>query len=277
MRRLAFGIVVLAVFAVGMIATFPTGSLVATLLARLPPDAARTVERVGSSRLGLRGFTLEDVTLRPWADAPALEVRSLSLHPSLLGLLRGRWGRPWHVEARACAGTATAKVDRREDDTVDVTFSGLDLVACLAPFELRDPVAGRATGEATLVVTPAARTWTGALTLADARWQARNVPRHLALRADRATIRWRLDDALRLDDFALANDEFTASGSGTIRFPPPPAAPELDLLVRLEPSAAMPQAHRDLLSRLPGSPPDRAGARTYRLAGPLDAPLLAIP
>lgn len=277
MKRLAIGVVATAVFVAGVLATFPAGPLVTALLARLPPDAARTIERVGSSRLRPSGLALEDVTVRPWPDTPPLEVRSLALRPSLLGLLRGRWGRPWHVEARVCAGTIRANLDHREADTVDVAFSGLDLVACLAPFALRDPVDGRATGEAALVVTPAARTWTGVLTLAGARWQPQNVPRHLALRADRATIRWRLDDALHLDDVTLTNDEFTASGGGSIRFPPPPAAPELDLRVRVEPTAGMPQAHRDLLSRLPGSPPDRAGARTYRLVGPLDAPRLAIP
>jgi type II secretion system protein N len=270
-RRLVVAVVVVAIFATGLIVTFPAGPLVAALLARLPPDVAAAVERVGSSRLGLRGLTLEDVTLRLRADAPALEIRSLSLRPSLLGFLRGRWGRPWHVEARACAGTASADFDLADDGTVDVTFSGIDLVACLAPFALRDSVAGRATGRARLVVTPAARMWTGVLDLTDARWQARNVPSHLALRADRASLRWRLDDVLHLEELTLANDEFTASGGGTLRFAPSPAAPELDLRVRIEPRAGMPQAHRDLLSRLPSSPPDQAGARTYRLVGPLDA------
>ena len=207
MRRLVVGVVVAAVFVAGLLATFPAGPLVTALLARLLPDTARAVERVGSSRLGLRGLTLEDVTLRPWADAPPLEIRSLALRPSLLGLLRGRWGRPWHVEAQVCAGTASADFDRAEDQPVDVTFDRLDLVACLAPLALRDPVAGRATGRATLVVTPAARSWTGILDLTDARWQARNVPSHLALRADQATIRWRLDDALHVDQLALANGE----------------------------------------------------------------------
>jgi len=276
-RRLAIAVVVVAVFGAGLIVTFPAGPLVAALLARLPPDVAGAVERVGSSRLGLRGLTLEDVTLHPWVDAPALHIRSLSLRPSLLGVLRGRWGRPWHVGARACAGTANADFDLGDEGTLDVTFAGLDLVVCLAPFALRDSVTGRATGRATLRVTPAAHLWTGVLDLADARWQARNVPSHLALRADRASLRWRLDDVLYVDDLTLANDEFTASGSGTLRFAPSPAAPELDLRVRLEPKADMPQAHRDLFSRLPGSPPDQAGARTYRLVGALDALRLATP
>jgi type II secretion system protein N len=276
-RRLAIGVVLVAVFAAGLIVTFPAGPLVAALLARLPPDVAGAVERVGSSRLGLRGLTLEDVTLRPWADAPPLEIRSVSLRPSLLGLLRGRWGRPWHVEARACAGTASADFDRGDDDAVDVTFGGLDLVACLAPLALRDPVSGRATGRAALLVTPATHVWSGVLELADARWQPRNVPSHLALRADRASARWRLDDALHVDELTLANDEFTASGNGLLRFAPSPAAPELDLHVRLAPTSGMPQAHRDLLGRLPGSPPERSGARTYRLVGPLDALRLATP
>jgi hypothetical protein len=90
-------------------------------------------------------------------------------------------------------------------------------------------------------------------------------------------MRWRLDDALHLEDLALANDEFTASATGIVHFPPALAAPELDLRVRLQPSAAMPQAHRDLLNKLRGSPPDASGARTYRIGGPLDALQLGTP
>ena len=78
-------------------------------------------------------------------------------------------------------------------------------------------------------------------------------------------------------DLALANAEFSASGSGIVRFPPAPAVPEVDLRVRLQPSAGMPQAHRDLLNRLPGSPPEASGARTYRIGGPIDAPQLGMP
>jgi hypothetical protein len=115
------------------------------------------------------------------------------------------------------------------------------------------------------------------LQLAGARWQALGVPRNLALLADQATIRWRFDDQLHIDDLVLSNAEFSATGSGVVRFPPAPAAPELDLRVRLQPNATMPQAHRDLLNRLPGSPPDASGARTYRIAGPTDAPQLGMP
>jgi type II secretion system protein N len=278
MKRLAVAVAVLLVFAAGVVVTFPTGPLVDTILARLPPATARAIERVGSSRLGFRGLTLEDVTLRPRPDAPPLEVRSVSVRPSLLGLVMGRSGRPWQVHMSACDGTATARVDRQAgEDTVNVQFTGIDLAPCLAPFTLRDPVEGRATGDAALIVTPAARTWAGVLTLADAHWLAQGMPRHLALRAEQATLRWRFDDALHVDDFALANDEFTASGTGVVHFPPAPAAPELDLRIHLQPSATMPQAHRDLLSKLPGSPPDATGARTYRIGGPLDAPQIGRP
>lgn len=278
MKRIALGLLVLAVFAAGTIATFPTERLVHALMARLPPHAARAVERVGSSHLGLQGLTLEDVTLRPRPEAPPLEIRSLSLRPSLLGLLRGRAGRPWQASVHGCAGTASARLDREsEDDTLALQFADVDLVACLAPLQLRDVIEGRATGDATMMVTPQARTWSGLLGLAGARWQAPGVPRHLALRADRATVRWRLDEVLHIDDLALENDEFSASGSGRVRFPPAPAAPELDLRIRVQPTAAMPQAHRDLLNRLRGSPPDASGARTYRIDGPLDAPQLGTP
>jgi type II secretion system protein N len=263
MKRLALGIVVLLVFGAGVVATFPTGPLVDALLARLPPTTAGAVERV---------------TLRPRADAPPLEIGSLSVRPSLLGLLTGRGGRPWQVRVDACDGTATAHVDRRADeDTVNVQFTDLDLAPCLAPFALSDPVEGRATGEAALIVTPDARSGAGIVNLAGARWLAAGMPPHLALRAEQATMRWRLDDTLHVDDFALANEEFTASGTGVVHFPPSPAAPELDLRIRLQPSATMPQAHRDLLSKLRGSPPDATGARTYRIGGPLDAPQLGMP
>jgi len=278
MKRLAVALVVLLVFAAGIVVTFPTGPLVEAILARLPPATARAFERIGSSRFTTRGLTLEDVTLRPRADAPPLEVRALSLRPSLLGLLTGRGGRPWQVYANACDGTATVWIDRRADeDIANVRFTDLDLAACLVPLALRDPVEGRATGEAALVVAPDTRTGEGTLTLANALWQAQGVPRHLALHAEQATMRWRFDDRLHIDDFAMTNEEFTASGTGVVQFPPPPAAPELDLRIRLQPAATMPQAHQDLLSKLPGSPPDADGARTYRIGGPLDAPQLGMP
>jgi type II secretion system protein N len=276
-KRLVFWLVVLAVFTAGMIATFPTDRLVQELLARLPADAARTVEHVGSSHLGLHGLTLEDVTLRPRPDAPPLALRSVAIRPSLLGVLRGRGGRPWQAWVHGCAGSASATLGPAPDDIVTIHFADLDLVACLVPLQLRDVVEGRATGDATLVTDPQARTWSGVLGLTGARWQAPRVPRNLALRADQATIRWRFDDQLHVDDLTLSNDEFSASGSGVVRFPPPPAAPELDLRVRIQPTAAMPQAHRDLFNRLPGSPPEPGGARTYRIAGPTDAPQLGVP
>ena len=127
------------------------------------------------------------------------------------------------------------------------------------------------------MASPQASSWSGVLRLAGARRQAPGVPRNLALLADQATIRWRFDDQLHVDDLALSNAEFSATGSGVVRFPPVPAAPELDLRIRVQPSATMPQAHRDLLNRLLGSPPDASGARTYRIAGPTDAPQLGRP
>ena len=97
MKRLQFWLVVLTVFAAGMIATFPTDRLVAALLARLPPETAGIVERVGSSHLGLQGLRLENVTLRPRPDAPPLELRlqppALRLLASLPGRLRWRSAR----------------------------------------------------------------------------------------------------------------------------------------------------------------------------------------
>ena len=75
----------------------------------------------------------------------------------------------------------------------------------------------------------------------------------------------------------MTNDEFTASGAGAIHFPSPAGPPELDLHIRLQPTRTMPQAHRDLLNRLPGSPPEAGGARTFRIGGSLDAPQLGMP
>jgi type II secretion system protein N len=277
-RLLAFAIVVVVAFAAGLMVSFPTGRVVDAALARLPPRAAAAVERVGTSYLSLGGLTLDDVTLRPYPEAPPLEVRSLSLRPSLLGLLRGRQGWPWHVTVRTCDGTARGEADRAVDDgTIRLRFEALDLVPCLAPLEPRGAIEGRASGDAALALAPGGTTGSGTVTLAAARWLAEGMPAHLALRADQATIRWRLDGALHLDDFTLSNDEYTATGSGLVRLQPPPAAPEIDLRVRVQPARTMPQAHRDLLSKLPGSPPDATGARTYRIAGPLDAPVLGVP
>ncbi|HXH05291.1 MAG TPA: type II secretion system protein GspN [Vicinamibacterales bacterium] len=278
MKRIGIALLVLAVFVAGTIATFPALRLAHALVARLPPDTARAVERIDSAHLGFGGLTLEDVTLRPRPNAPPIVVRTLSLRPSLLGIVRGRQGRPWHVRAHGCAGRLTATLDDRAGtDVVSVAFEDLDLVACLAPLQRRDVIEGRAAGEATLLVQPGARTWNGVLRLAGARWQAPGVPRHLALRADDATVRWRLDDVLHIDELALTNEDFSASGTGLVRFPAAPGALELDLRIRVQPTAAMPQANRDLFARLPGSPPEAGGARTFRIRGPLDAPQIGPP
>ena len=150
---------------------------------------------------------------------------SLDIHP----LVRGRGGWPWHVSARACDGTASAEVDRAANDgTVRVRFEALDLVPCLASLAPRGAVAGRASGDAALALTAGTSTGGGTLTLAGASWLPEGMPRHLALIADQATVRWRLDGALHLDDFTLTNEEYTATGSGLVRLRPPPAAPEID-------------------------------------------------
>ena len=67
------------------------------------------------------------------------------------------------------------------------------------------------------------------------------------------------------------------SGAGRIHFATQDGAPELDFRVRVQPTAAMPQAHRDLFRKLPGSPPEADGARSFRIGGPLDAPILGMP
>jgi type II secretion system protein N len=279
MRRLSVALFVLVVFTAGVIATFPTERLARVLRARLPPAVARVVARVGTTRLGCRGLTIDDLTLRARPAAPTLDVRSLSLRPSLLGLLAGRGGRPWEVQGSACGGGATAHLDRAPDgDALTVRFQALDLAACLAPLEPNGPVEGSADGEAAFTLGSGTVMGRGTLAVTQARWQPAGVPHHFPLRAERATLRWTLADrTLRIDDFAMTNDEFAASGTGAIHFPSPPGTAELDMRIHLQPARTMLQAHRDLLNKLPGSPPDATGGRTFHIGGPLDAPQIGMP
>jgi type II secretion system protein N len=279
MKRLLLGVGLLVVFTAGVLATFPTQRLVDALLTRLPAATTRRIEHIGSSRLGLRGLTLENVTLRVHAGAPALALEEVSLRPSVLGLLVGRSGRPWQARATACGGTATVHLDRESrGDTIALQFDGLDLATCLVPFEPTGPVEGRATGTADFVVAGDDVDGRGSLALRAVRWRPPGVPRHVPLHAEEATLGWTFDEqTFRVDDFAMTNDEFAATARGVIRFPRPRDVPQLDLRIHLQPTATMPQAHRDLLSRLRGSPPDATGGRTYRIAGPLDAPVLEAP
>jgi type II secretion system protein N len=277
-KRLAVAAVVLAAFAAGIVASIPSDFLVARLRPRLPPAAAQAIERVGSARLGLGGLTLRDVSVRPRPDAPAVAVDPMTLRPSLLGLL-GRGGRPWHVRADACGGAVHANVDRvAPRDTMALTFRAIDLATCLAPLALASPLTGTASGEADVVVEGALLAGRGTVSLERARWSLRDWPANLAPEADTAAWRWTLEGrTLQVEDFALSNRTMGVSGAGRIHFPAPDGTPEVDFRVRVQPTDAMPQAHRDLFRKLPGSPPETSGARTFRIGGPLDAPILGMP
>lgn len=278
MKRLALFGLLLAVFAGGVAATFPTETIVRLALGRLPPALANAVEQVGAARLGRHGLTLEDLRLRADPAGPPLELRSVSLRPSLVGIVTGRGGRPWHVALAACDGTARATFDRTDGaDALALRFDGIDLGPCLAPFEPRGPVTGRASGEATLTGMAGGLHGAGTLTLTDARWDAERIPRHVPLRAEEATLRWRLDGAFHIDEFTARNDELVASGNGIFEAAPAGSSRSMAVRVRIEPTRDMPQAHRDLLNRLPGSPPDTRGGRTYAIGGSLDAPQLGMP
>jgi type II secretion system protein N len=282
MKRFAVAAVVVLAFVAGLVATFPSERLVAAVLARLPPRAAAAVEHVGSARLGPGWLTLTDVTLRVRADAPPVAVREVRMRPSLRGLLLGRRGRPWHVTAAACGGGTTADLDRdRNGDRYHLRFERLDLAACLPPLAL-EAATGVASGDAELAVRNGVTTGLGTLALENTRWLPAGFPAHMAFVAEQATLRWTLADrTIVVDEAAMSNPAMTATGTGSMRLPEShpgaAAAPLLDLQVRVAPTAAMPQGHSDLQRKLPGGPPDASGTRTFRIRGPLDAPMLGPP
>jgi type II secretion system protein N len=278
-RRLAVAAVVLVAFVAGLLVSIPSDFLVARLRARLPPRVALAVERIGSARLGFGGLTVRDVSLRPRAEAPPIAVDWASFRPSLIGLLTGRGGRPWQVHARACGGEWSGTLDGAPPrDAITLAFRAVDLATCLAPLALTSPLVGTASGDADLTMDGQLVTGQGSVALERARWSLRDWPANLAPEADAATWRWIFDErALRIEDFGMSNRTMGASGAGQLNFPAFEGTPELDFRIRVQPTAAMLQGHRDLFRKLLGSPPEADGARTFHIGGPLDAPVLGMP
>src|SRR6185295_15606779 len=147
-RRLTIAALVLGVFVVVGILTFPTDALVQATLDRLPLPDQMTLAFTGA-RLRPSGLRLEQVHVVRPDGQPAFDAEWLRLQPSLLGFWRDGTGRPWSIGAGTCQGTveATIGVDRHATP-ISVTLDNVELASCLAYVRHVDAY-GRVSGTAT--------------------------------------------------------------------------------------------------------------------------------
>jgi type II secretion system protein N len=270
MRRALVVAAATAVFAAVLALSFPTDELARWGLARTPLPDGRfiTFER---AHLRPWGLVLDGATLRQ-PDGGALYTADwLRLRPS--------WsGPPWRLAAGLLGGTVDARLDTDRDvQTVEFTWTDLDLERLLAALQRGDRVSGRASGSTGLRLTAAdSASGSGEIVLRDAAWQPSlgalaDAPVH----AEHATLRWDLADRrLSVAAFDLQGREMNLAASGHIEVAAALDASTLDLHVSLTPRPGMPEQMRQLLDGLPRG---ADGTRDFVLAGTLDAPRIARP
>jgi type II secretion system protein N len=270
MRRALVVAAATAVFAVVLALSFPTDQLARWGLARAPLPDGRfiTFER---AHLRPWGLVLDGATLRQ-PDGGALYTADwLRLRPS--------WsGPPWRLAAALLGGTVDARLGTDRDvQTVEFTWTDLDLERLLATLQRGDRVSGRASGSTGLRLTAAdSPSGSGEIVLRDAVWQPSlgalaDAPVH----AEHATLRWDLADRrLSVAAFDLQGREMNLAASGHIEVAAALDASTLDLHVSLTPQPGMPEQMRQLLDGLPRG---ADGTRDFVLAGTPHAPRIARP
>jgi type II secretion system protein N len=267
----------MAVFVVVLALTFPTDQLVRRVLALVPVPSGRalTFER---ARLRPWGLTLDGAAYRRRDGRAVVETEWVRLRPSWTSLRADRLGSPWHVTARVFGGEMDARLDVGPGpQTVDVSWTDVDLGGLLAAVEREEPLAGRTTGRAALNLPrtdpPSGQ---GELTLRGASWEP---PFHalgaVQLHADNATLHWTLGQRrLEVTRFDLRGDEVDMTAEGDLEIAPVIGQSVLDLQVTIAPLSAAPRKLRLLLEGLPRRPD---GVCDFRLTGTLDSPHVAPP
>jgi len=231
-RGLATAAGAAVLFAVFLAVLFPTDALVRRLLARpgWPPVA---FER---ARLRPDGLRLEGVAVRA-PTGTLVRADRVRWKPSVGRLLRDGRGLPWDLEARVCDGAATATVTG-EGPRIDVALAwrDADLTAC-PPFRIAGgTLAGRTDGDALVRLDPAASpVGRGTVDLRAARWRgAGGLAGFGAVRAETASIRWRMADGLLvLEAVDLSGPRLSLTGSGRVRLAEPLAESSVHLDLEL--------------------------------------------
>jgi len=274
MRRLGIVAAVLAAFALVLALTFPTDAIVRALVARIPLPSGVTLA-FADAHVGPRGLVLDDVHVtRPDGHA-LLDAAWLRLHPSLWGFWRDRTGRPWSITASSCQGTFTVGVGADGlATTVALTLENVELATCL-PYVIGELDAyGRVDGTARLRYggTDFA-SGDGAMVVRGAAWRPHGPFEDEAVKADMATVRWRLADGrFQLDTIDATSEDFRAVGAGSLRFTGSLGRSPLDVRLTVTPGRTMPPTLRRIVDGIPGAPADLRGARTFRLVGTLEQP-----
>jgi type II secretion system protein N len=276
MRTLAKAALAAAVlFVVVLALTFPTDQLVRRGLARIPLPEEGHFLTFQRARLRPWGLVLDGAAYRRGDGSAVLETDWLRVRPSWTSFWRDRLGRPWHVAAGVFGGTVDGRITTGADgQTVDVSWTEVDVGRLLASLQRQDPLRGRATGRLALhlpISDPASGE--GELTLRAASWQLplEDVPLH----ADTATLRWTLGDRrVEVSSVDLRGEEIDLTAQGQIRLAQALGGSALDLHVTIAP---LPGAPLELRRLLDGLPRRADGAHDFRLTGTLYAPRVSPP
>jgi type II secretion system protein N len=277
MKRALVAAVLLVVFVATLTASLPVGAAVRWALADAGIDPG-TVS-FDAARLRWNGIVLDRVAIDTgWGDPLALPW--LRVRPSLVGLVLRGDGLPATGAAQLCDGWIDGQAEPAGTGRrVSGVWADLDLARCADAFGIPGEISGHLQGRIDLTLDrDGDRHGTGVVRLREVDWHAPGVPRHVPTRADVAELQWDVDGrTATIRRFEMSNDEFEATITGTVRLAAPLVESDLALALAITPRSSMPQAHRDFLASLPGSPPDRRGARRFRVDGTLGAPILERP
>lgn len=277
MRRfLVVAAVVLATFAVVIALTFPTDAVVRALLARAPLPSGLQVT-FARAHLRPSGLRLEDVhVLRPDGGS-VFDALWLEVHPSIVGLLRGRLGRPGRISVATCQGTITVEVDLdRATTVVAVGLENVELATCVPYLYPEVDVVGRVSGTVNVRYPPRDPvSGDAALEVRSFVLKPGGSLEDVVVRADAGTLRARgADRRIELETLEASGDDFRAVGNGTIRLVMPRGDSPIDVRLTITPGRTAPEMFRRWLAAVPGPPPDPTGTRRLRLQGSIGDPRL---
>lgn len=277
MRRfLTVTAVVVATFAVVIALTFPTDAIVRALLARVPLPSGVQVT-FASARLRPSGLRLEDVHVLRTDGRSVFDAVWLQLRPSIVGLLRGSYGRPGRVAVATCQGTITVDVGLDQATTVvAVELENVELAACVPYLYPELDVVGRVSGTVNVRYPPRDPvSGDAALDVRSFVLKPGGSLEDVVVRADAGRLQARgADGRIELVKLEASSDDFQASGNGAVRLVMPRGDSPIDVRLTVTPGRTAPEMFRRWLAAVPGPPPDPSGTRRLRVQGSIGNPRL---
>lgn len=277
MRWLRRFLVALVVFTIVLALTFPTDTVVRWVLDRVVPPGTQVVT-FSRARLRPWGVVFDDLVVRSPEGREVLAATSFRFRPSWLAFLRDPLGRPWHVTASMCLGEIDGSFDLQNNvRTFDVAWEHVDLATCLPMLGHRLPLSGRATGTTRLVL-PATSPAEGEGTL-DMTHVTFEPPlpqfEDLPLRADRAGLRWSLENQrLVVADIGAEGPDVVLTSQGEMRLAQSFDQSTVRFRVTVTPQPGAPPRLLRLLENLPRG---ADGTRDFLVVGTVNEPVLARP